>query len=62
MATAPNDDTSETGPDHYEIQGHEVIEKEAAAHGTGAHVYLPKEWLGDRVKIVRVTKTGGDEE
>lgn len=61
MATSPNDDTSEAGPDHYEIQGHEVIEKEAAAHGTGAHVYVPKGWLGDQVKIVRVTKSENGE-
>ncbi len=41
--------------DEFSIAGHEVIEKDVSEHGTGAHVYLPKEWLNDTVKIVRTT-------
>lgn len=48
--------------DSFEVHGHEVMEKEAKPVGTGAHVLVPKKWLGERVKIVRVTKTEGEEE
>lgn len=41
--------------DEFKIDGHEVIEKDVSEHGTGAHVYVPKEWLDDTVKIVRIT-------
>jgi putative transposon-encoded protein len=41
--------------DEFKINGHEVIEKDVSEHGTGAHVYVPKEWLDDTVKIVRIT-------
>ena len=41
--------------DEFSIGGHEVVEKEVSGHGNGAHVYVPKEWLGETVKIVRPT-------
>jgi hypothetical protein len=41
--------------DEFSIGGHEVVEKAVSAHGNGAHVYVPKEWLGETVKIVRTT-------
>ena len=41
--------------DEFSIGGHEVVEKEVSGHGNGAHVYVPKEWLGETVKIVRTT-------
>ncbi len=40
--------------DKYEIEGDEVVEREVKATGNGAHVYLPKEWLDQKVKVVRV--------
>ncbi|WP_435197650.1 DUF2080 family transposase-associated protein [Natronomonas sp. EA1] len=42
--------------DKFEIAGEEVIEREVKATGNGAHVYLPKEWLDDTVKVVRVPR------
>lgn len=30
----------------------QVIDREAKAAGTSAHVYLPKSWEGKRVKIL----------
>jgi putative transposon-encoded protein len=45
--------------DEFSIGGHEVVEKEVSSHGNGAHVYVPKEWLGETVKIVRTTDSDG---
>ena len=41
--------------DEFSIGGHEVVEKKVSGHGNGAHVYVPKNWLGETVKIVRTT-------
>jgi len=41
-------------PDLYEIEGYEVIEKTARATGTSARVWVPKNWAGKRVKIIRL--------
>lgn len=42
------------GPDLYEIQGYEVLEKTARATGTTARVLVPRSWVEKRVKIVRI--------
>jgi putative transposon-encoded protein len=42
--------------DRYEIEGHEVIEGEVKATGNGAHVFVPKDWRGADVKIVRTSE------
>jgi putative transposon-encoded protein len=39
----------------FEIYGEEVIDKEAKQFGSGAHVTVPKQWIGENVKIVRVS-------
>ena len=31
----------------FEIAGHEVVDRDVKATGNGAHVYVPKRWLGD---------------
>lgn len=41
-------------PDHYQIEGYEVLEKLATTYGTGAHVCVPRGWGGHRVKIIRI--------
>ncbi len=41
--------------DRHEIEGHEVIEAEVTATGNGAHVFVPKDWRGADVKIVRTS-------
>lgn len=40
--------------DEYHISGEEVVQREVSAVGNGAHVYVPKEWLGSEVKVVRL--------
>lgn len=48
--------------DRFEIAGHEVLEGEVTAVGNGAHVLVPKDWLGADVKVVRTTQLAGEEE
>lgn len=38
----------------FEIYGEEMIEKRVNASGNSGRVYLPQEWIGQRVKIVRI--------
>ncbi len=42
--------------DRHEIEGHEVIKGEVKATGNGAHVFVPKDWRGADVKIVRTSE------
>ena len=35
------------------IQGREIISKTAKEHGSGAVVYVPKHWAGERVSVIR---------
>ena len=44
------------GPDTYEIDGYEVLEKVARPVGTTAHVFVPRSWTGKKVKIVRTDR------
>ena len=45
----------------FEIAGHEVVDRDVKPTGNGAHVYVPKWWLGEDVKVVRVSDRGSDE-
>lgn len=38
----------------FEIHGEELIEKIVKASGNSGRVYLPPDWIGHSVKIVRV--------
>lgn len=38
----------------FELYGEEIVEKQVAASGKSGRVYLPMDWLGKRVKIIRV--------
>ena len=37
----------------FEVYGEEMIEKEVKQSGNSGRVYLPPEWVGKRVKIIR---------
>ena len=37
----------------FEIYGEEMIEKRVKASGNSGRVYLPPNWVGHRVKIIR---------
>lgn len=38
----------------FEIYGEEMIEKEVKQSGNSGRIYLPPEWIGKHVKIVRI--------
>ena len=38
----------------FEVWGEEMIEKEVKAAGHSGRVYLPPDWIGRKVKIVRI--------
>lgn len=38
----------------FEIHGEEMIEKKVKASGNSGRVYLPPDWIGHNVKIVRI--------
>ena len=37
----------------FEIYGEELIEKVVIANGSSGRVYLPPEWIGTKVKVVK---------
>ena len=38
----------------FEVYGEEMIEKEVKEAGNSGRVYLPPDWIGRRVKIIRI--------
>jgi putative transposon-encoded protein len=59
----PNDNSSHNGetiPEparskvKFEIFGEEMLEKEVKSSGNSGRVYLPPDWVGHHVKIVRI--------
>ncbi len=40
----------------FEIYGDVLIEKEVKANGRAGRIYLPMEWIGKKVKIVKIIK------
>lgn len=38
----------------FEVYGEEMIEKEVKQSGNSGRVYIPPEWVGKHVKIIRI--------
>jgi putative transposon-encoded protein len=38
----------------FEIYGEEMIEKHVKASGNSGRVYLPPDWVGHKVKVIRI--------
>ena len=38
----------------FEVFGQEMLEKVVAKSGSSGRVYLPPDWIGKRVKVIRV--------
>jgi putative transposon-encoded protein len=38
----------------FEVFGEEMIEKEVKTSGNSGRVYLPPDWVGKHVKIIRI--------
>jgi putative transposon-encoded protein len=39
----------------FELESEEIIDREAKAFGGSAHVTVPKDWRGAKVKVIRVS-------
>jgi putative transposon-encoded protein len=59
-----NEKKLQNGPDHspdvqmekvkFEVYGEEMVEKIVRLSGNSGRVYLPPDWVGSRVKIIRL--------
>ncbi len=38
----------------FEVYGEEMIEKKVKSSGNSGRIYLPPEWIGIRVKVIRL--------
>ncbi|MDR3568814.1 MAG: DUF2080 family transposase-associated protein [Syntrophobacteraceae bacterium] len=38
----------------FEVFGEEMVEKEVKPSGNSGRVYLPPDWVGSKVKVIRV--------
>lgn len=48
------DDSPFARKSKFEVYGEEMIEKEVKQSGNSGRVYLPPEWVGKHVKIIRI--------
>jgi len=51
-STVPND--TRQGSVKFEVYGEEMVEKEVKQSGNSGRVYLPPDWVGHQVKIIRI--------
>lgn len=56
MKKTTTEKTSETENllSKFEVFGEEMVEKRVKASGNSGRVYLPPDWVGKRVKIIRI--------
>ena len=47
-------DSGNTRKTKFEVFGEEMIEKEVKPSGNSGRVYLPLDWVGKHVKIIRI--------
>ena len=47
-------DSRNTRKTKFEVFGEEIIEKEVKPSGSSGRVYLPLDWVGQHIKIIRV--------
>ena len=43
-------------PMEIRLTGYEVIEKRAELGGTSGRIYVPKSWIGKRVRAIRIDR------
>ncbi|MCB2228425.1 MAG: DUF2080 family transposase-associated protein [Desulfarculaceae bacterium] len=48
------DATTRLGSVKFEVHGSEVLEKQVKQSGNSGRIYLPPNWVGKRVKIIRL--------
>ncbi len=49
-------------PSELKVTGFEMIEREVKQSGNTGRVYLPKNWIGTTVRIIRVSKRKSESE
>jgi putative transposon-encoded protein len=47
-------DSGTTRKTKFEVFGEEMIEKEVKPSGNSGRVYLPLDWVGQHIKIIRI--------
>jgi putative transposon-encoded protein len=47
-------ESTERGMVKFEVYGEEMVEKTVKLSGNSGRVYLPPDWVGSRVKIIRI--------
>ena len=52
--SSKNEETNKSLKAKFEVFGEEMIEKEVKQSGNSGRVYLPPEWVGRHVKIIRI--------
>jgi len=45
---------SSRGLVRFEVEGQEMLEKVVKQSGNSGRVYLPPDWVGKRVKVIRI--------
>lgn len=48
------DSPMQGGKVKFEVYGEEMVEKTVKSSGNSGRVYLPPDWVGSRVKIIRI--------
>jgi putative transposon-encoded protein len=46
----------EDQPSEFKVTGFEMLDRQVKRSGNTGRIYLPKNWIGKRVKIIRVSK------
>ena len=54
LVLQPADPRTGRPKSRFEVWGEEMIEKEVRQSGNSGRVYLPPEWIGKHVKIIRM--------
>lgn len=49
-------------PSEFKVKGYEMLDRVVKKSGNSGRVYLPKDWIGARVKIIRSSLIEKDEE
>ena len=58
IKSAPKEEERDPNPSRakvrFEVFGEEMVEKEVKLSGNSGRVYLPPDWVGKQVKIIRI--------
>lgn len=46
----------------FSIEGEEILQKTVGDGGDSGRIYVPKSWMGETVKIVRLSRSNNEKE